>query len=105
MKKLTTLAAIGAALTVFAAASPAYADGWDRQRVIIGPHGGEHHFKGRGYCDEHGCASQQRWTGPRGRTLTRKGSTDCYGGYCEGKAVWTGPRGNSAVVKRRFRRW
>lgn len=105
MKRLTTLTAIAAALTVFAAASPAYADGWERERSIYGPYGGERHFYGSGDCDDNGCASHQHWTGPGGRTLTRKGYTDCYGGKCEGTAVWTGPRGNEAVVERRFRRW
>ena len=105
MKKVTSLAALGAVLTVFAAASPAYADGWERQRTVIGPYGGERNFHGGGYCDEDGCDSHQQWTGPHGQTVTRKGYTDCYGEVCRGKAVWTGPNGNQAVVKRRFRRW
>ena len=105
MRKLTTLAAFGAVLSVFAAASPAYADGWERSRKITGPHGGERSFYGRGDCDYDGCSSQQQWKGPNGRTVTREGSSDCYGRYCEGEAVWTGPNGGQAVVERRFRRW
>lgn len=105
MRKLTTLAAIGTALTVFAAASPAYADGWERSRSVTGPYGGERHFYGSGSCDEYGCASRQEWSGPNGGTVTRQGYTDCYGDHCRGKAVWTGPNGNKTVVRRNFRRW
>ena len=105
MKKVTAIVAIGAAMTIFTAANPAYADGWQRSRKVIGPYGGVHTFEGRGYCNENGCKSRQQWTGPRGRTLTRHGRTKCYDGYCQGSAKWAGPHGGSAVVKRRFRRY
>ncbi len=105
MKRMTCIAAIGAAMTLFAAASPAYADGWKRERTVIGPHGGVSTFRGSGYCDDGECASKQKWTGPHGRTVTRRGSTSCHDGYCEGTAEWTGSRGNTAVVKRRFHRY
>ena len=105
MKKLTAIAAIGAAMTMFAAASPASADGWDRSRTVIGPHGGEHEFEGRGYCDEDGCASRQRWRGPHGRTLTRRGHTECHDDHCERTSVWVGPRGHKRVVRHHFHRY
>ena len=86
MKQLSSLAAIGAALTVFAVASPAYADGWERSRTVHGPYSGEHNFRGSGNCNDDSCSSRQEWTGPGGGTITRKGSTSCYDGYCEGSA-------------------
>ena len=67
MKKVTAIVAIGAAMTIFTAANPAYADGWQRSRKVIGPYGGVHTFEGHGYCNENGCKSRQQWTGPRGR--------------------------------------
>jgi hypothetical protein len=105
MKHLTSLAAVGAAMTLFAAASPAYADGWDRSRTVIGPDGGQYTAHGEGYCEDGHCSSQQQWTGPRGRTVTRQGSAECHDGYCRGRATYTGPNGGQAVVKRRFRRY
>lgn len=105
MKYLSSLAIAGAAMTVFAAASPAFADGWDRSRTVVGPEGGVWTFNGRGSCDHGECSSEQRWTGPGGGTVTRRGGTRCYDGVCEGTAKWTGPRGNSGVVKRRFERY
>lgn len=105
MKTVKAIAAIGAAIAMFTTANPAYADGWERSRTIIGPNGGKHMVEGSGYCDAYGCESRQRWTGPRGRSVTRHGSTECYDGYCEGWAKWTGPNGGSTVVNRRFRRY
>lgn len=104
MKHFASLAALGAVMTMFTFASPAYADGWERSRTVIGPYGGKRTFESRGSCEHGSCSSEQRWTGPRGRTVTRRGSTSCYGGECSGSAEWSGPRGTTSV-KRRFQRY
>ncbi len=83
----------------------AQADGWKRDRVTTGPHGGQWKFSGNGNCSGGNCSSNQKWTGPNGGTVTRHGSTQCSNGTCEGTATWKGTHGKTWSTQRRFKRY
>lgn len=93
MKKLMTMSALAAVLSMAAVAD---ANAWSRNGTITSWRGTAT-VSGSGACEDGTCSRQITRTGPYGNSMSREGSVTCAGGTCSGSRTTTGPRGNTVI--------